>query len=35
MTRKILPVRVTEPVIDRLDALPRDVGYSRAELARW
>ena len=35
MDRRILNVRVTQPVIDRLDALARDVGYSRAELARW
>ena len=35
MSRKILTVRLTEPVIDRLDSLARDVGYSRAELARW
>ena len=33
MDRRILNVRVTQPVIDRLDSLARDVGYSRAELA--
>ena len=35
MDRRILNVRVTQPVIDRLDSLARDIGYSRAELARW
>ena len=35
MNRRILNVRVTQPVIDRLDSLAQDVGYSRAELVRW
>lgn len=35
MDRRILNVRVKQPVIDRLDSLARDIGYSRAELVRW
>ena len=34
MTRKILTVRLTQPVISQLDSLAQEIGYSKVETGR-